>query len=258
MKSPDDQSPKTTDPTTASSSLSREDEAAVFEKWKYLIVHILHNNYSWAWSGRADKKGRKLKRPLDYGDLYQEASMGLLDAFRNFNSKHKSKASFKTYAYRAISSRVADFVGKNQTPVSVSYIWRIRQDGVSEITKSQIGRALKCDFFSETFPPRTSQTISPEHDVQYKEWESSIIDHQGETDYDKIDTDDFVQAVSEKLIEALTKDEWKLLSYKIGGLSNKKIAERRSVSEETIRLRINAIFERARSILRAGQTDCDA
>lgn len=249
MKSPDDLSRKTTDQTTASSSLSREEEAEVFEKWKYLIIHILQHNFAWAWSGQTDKRGRKLRRPLDYGDLFQEASMGLLEASRKYNRRHPSKASFKTYAFRAISSRIADFISKNQTPVSVSYTWRLNRPTTPDRTKEQIRRALRCDFFSETYPPRTVEKHQSEPHEKYKEWETAIIDRSGGAGYDGVDTDDYVQAAADKLIEELTREEYKLLSFKIGGLSNREIAKQQNCSEETVRLKVQAVFDKARRVL---------
>lgn len=249
MKSQDDLSKKTTDQTTVSSSSCREHETEVFEKWQYLIVHILNHNFSWAWTGRTDTQGRKLRRPLDYGDLFQEAALGLLEAHRKYDRGHPSKASFKTYAFRAISSRVADFISKNQTPVSVSYLWGLNRASTSDKTRERIKAALRCIFFSETHPPRTIEKVHDEPYEKYKEWESAIVDHRGECGYHQVDVDDYVREAADRLVAELSRDEYNLLSYKIGGLSNKKIASRQGCSEETIRVRVKEALTKARRVL---------
>lgn len=116
-----------------------------FNRWKYLVHHVIKNVFFWAYDSKENGSLKRYRRFLQYDDLFQEGSIGLLQAWTNYDPD-RGEAEFKTYAFKAVVNQINKFIDANLTPVSISGWRKIK---VSEEIQSKLSAAMGCSLFSE-------------------------------------------------------------------------------------------------------------
>lgn len=140
-----------------------------FEKWYGLVHHVVQDKFEWAWS--TDPKVRSIRAAIEYDDLVQQGSEGLLLALEWWNEDEEVK--FKTYAYRVIRNQVKRYIDK----VLQSADWGMIR--FSEIE----ARMKKTDEPIQIFDPSQDEDL---YNILHRDWVGSCMDrireHLGDQD----------------------------------------------------------------------------
>lgn len=142
-----------------------------FEKWYGLVHHVVQDKFEWAWS--TDPKVRSIRTAIEYDDLVQQGSEGLLLALEWWDEEEEVK--FKTYAYRVIRNQVKRYIDK----VIQSADWGMIR--FSEIE----ARMKKSDEPIQIFDPSQDEDL---YNILHRDWTEHCMDrireHLGDQDTD--------------------------------------------------------------------------
>lgn len=214
-----------------------EDE---FRQWENLPHHIVNTYFPWAFTRRPGGIDyRRFRRHLDYDDLVSEATLGLLDAWDQFDDDHPSKASFMTYAFRAIYRRVARFIDQNVSPVTTRG-WQKALNSQNGDISHDIAVALACRLFSEQTPA----------DVEgRREAGPQIEDANLPNVPDNMEEREFHQHCMRRLRRHLTEKEIRVLLERFSGKTYTQIGAKRRYTRENARRVVQELMVKAATAL---------
>jgi RNA polymerase sigma factor (sigma-70 family) len=214
------------------------------KNWMPLVVHVMLKHFSWAIMDSGTGAYQKIRRAVDPGDLKQVGFLALVDAYNNFDKKHHSNSSFKTYAYRVIYNSMLNYLDDNCTPITTSRRRQILKQG-SEFVKTQLEAATQYTTFSEISSARRSS------DMDELEYVPSAARDDVSTHDPRVLLEDseFHQHCMDKIKAGLESEEYRALILRYSGKTFDQIGETLGISYELVRSILESLNYKLRYLL---------
>jgi len=229
--------------------MRKRDSEKLCAAWLPLVMHIINKHFQWVFIETGTGSFRKIRRAVDNDDLKQIGWLALQSAWEGYSKQHRSKACFKTYAYRAIYNRILNYIDENCTPITMPRRWQITKNGNEELIRhmraatnyacfSELSLAVRdgsCSTGEVEFVP-----IQPPEEEEYTDISTKVEDQE------------FHEHCIEKLKDKLTEEEWKVLMLRYeGGKSGtyKMIGKKLGMSHETVSKILEALNYKINHIL---------
>lgn len=224
--------------------MKKSESEKLYKQWFPLVNHIILNRLAWAISDTGSGSFQRIRRAVDHSDLLSVGWIALQAAYNQYDKKHASGASFKTYAYRTIYNSLLNYLDANWTPITTASQRHIKRDCTPE-TKDKFQAATNYLCFSEIAhknrrPASTSFEFVP---VQPREAENTLDPAIQLEDYE------FQEHCLAKLKSNLSAEEWRILMLRYSGKTFKEIGRLVSLSYEMVRKQLEALNFKVHHIL---------
>lgn len=195
-------------------NLSQKDIDTVFHL-NLGIVHKIANNYF-----------RTNKKKFDYDDLFNNGCIGLLHAINTYDITHPSRASFITFAYNIVRSKVSHYIRMNAGLIHIPH------------TAKEDVRYTFCDYekLEPTFMDKCDLNEAIETEGDKSHLLKFLENHLSKQELELIDLRFGLTAPPEEENDGL--------------LTYKKLSERYGLSMATMRVRVENIIWKIRSIMK--------
>ena len=215
-----------------------------FEDWEPLVTRVVTKHFWWVWEDSASEANRRLQRSICRDDLVQEGNIALLNAIEKYDETHPSKASFKTYAYRAVYRRIKTYIQDNYSPINVC-----RPEFAQTTSNTQLVNQFKSAMNYTEF----SDLRANRRDLDELPFAPTPPKNQMWVDAPDVEIDgrDFTEHCLKRLRSALTEKQMKILLLKHDGRTWKEVGHEFGRGREWARLQGIAAMEIARRVLRS-------